>query len=237
MSFARIPVADSAGHPRSEKGQSGRAEQAFLACGIVAGPLFMLAVLAEGATRPGYDPFRFPLSSLAIGDSGWTQIATFVATGSLLLAFAVGLRRALRPGIGAVWVPRLIGLVAIGLIGAGVFVTDPVYGYPTDLPLALAQYSVHGRLHSLFSTPVFVCLPAACFVFARRFAASGKHGWVAYSVFTGLAMLAAFALAGAGFQQQPGLREIAGLLQRLSLLIGFAWIALLAASVRSETRR
>ena len=36
-------------------------------------------------------------SSLALGDWGWTQIATFVVAGLLTLAFATGLRRAFRP--------------------------------------------------------------------------------------------------------------------------------------------
>ncbi len=201
----------------------------LLSCGLIVGPLFVLAFLIEGATRDGYNPLRHPISSLSIGDSGWMQIANFVVTGSLTLAFAVGLRRTPRPVGGSVWVPRLVGLVGVGLIGAGFFVTDLVYGYPTDAPLALAQFSIHGRLHSLFSTPVFVGLPAVCFVFAHRFAASGERGWVAYSVFTALAMLATFVLAGAGFTQFPGFRGIAGVLQRSSLIIGFAWITLLAA--------
>lgn len=204
----------------------------LLACGVVAGPLFVLTFLVLGATRAGYDPLRHPISSFAIGDSGWLQIANFIVTGSLLLAFAVGLRRALRPAIGAVWGSRLVALVGMGLIGAGVFVTDPVYGYPADLPLVLSQYSVHGRLHGLFSTPVFVGLPGACFVLARRFAALGKRGWMTYSIFTGVAMLATFVLAGAGFGQAPGLREVAGLLQRSSLVIGLTWTTLLAARLR-----
>ena len=47
----------------------------LLSCGAIAGPLFVLVFLVEGATRAGYDPLRHPVSSLALGDHGWTQIA------------------------------------------------------------------------------------------------------------------------------------------------------------------
>jgi len=202
----------------------------LLACGIVAGPLFVLAFLIEGAIRTDYNPFRYPISSLEIGYFGWMQIATFIIAGVLLLAFALGLRRVLRPSRGSVWGPLLVGLAAIGFIGAGFFVTDPVYGYPPDAPLRLAQYSVHGHLHDLFSILVFTGLPVASFVLARRFATSGEreHGWMTYSVLTGLAMLVTFVLAGIGFKQSPGLRDIAGVIQRLSLIIGWMWITLLS---------
>src|SRR5262249_10183346 len=57
----------------------------LLACGAAAGPLFTLAWLVEGATRAGYDPLRHPVSSLAIGEVGWTQRASFVLTGLLTI--------------------------------------------------------------------------------------------------------------------------------------------------------
>jgi Protein of unknown function (DUF998) len=98
--------------------------KALCVCGVVAGPLFTVAWIVEGATRVNYDPMRCPISSLSIGDGGWMQIATFIITGLLVLAFAIGLRCALRPS-GSVWGPALVGLVGTGLIGAGIFVTDP----------------------------------------------------------------------------------------------------------------
>jgi hypothetical protein len=148
--------------------------------------------------------------------------------GLLLFAFALGLRRVLRGSRGGVWGPLLIGLAGIGLFGAGIFTTDPIYGYPPDAPLILAQYSVHGQLHNLFSALLFVGLPAACFVFCRRFATLGERGWALYSILTGLAMLVTFVLAGMGFAQNPSLVNFAGVFQRLSIAIGLIWIALLA---------
>jgi len=60
-----------------------------------------LVFLVEGATRTRYDPLRQPVSSLALGDWGWTQSANFIVAGLLTLAFAVGLRLTLRPGKGS----------------------------------------------------------------------------------------------------------------------------------------
>ncbi len=69
----------------------------LLACGVIGGPLFVVMFFIEGATRADYDPLRHPVSSLALGDRGWTQSANFLVTGFLMLAFAIGLRRAFRP--------------------------------------------------------------------------------------------------------------------------------------------
>jgi hypothetical protein len=63
----------------------------LLICGAIAGPLFTVAWLVEGATRADYSPLRHPVSSLALGEFGWTQVANFIVTGLLTLAFAVGL--------------------------------------------------------------------------------------------------------------------------------------------------
>jgi uncharacterized protein DUF998 len=58
----------------------------LLGCGAVGGPLFVAALVVEGATRPGYDPIRYPVSLLAVGGFGWEQITKFIATGLLMLA-------------------------------------------------------------------------------------------------------------------------------------------------------
>jgi len=203
----------------------------LLLCGATAGPLFTVAWILEGATRADYDALRHPISSLSIGELGWTQAATFIVTGLLTLAFSIGLRHALEARGGSTWAPLLIGAVAIGLLGAGIFVTDPLNGYPPGTPILPLQYSVAGRLHRLFSALVFLGMPLACFVLARRFSKWGDSGWAIYSTVTGLAFVAAFVLASAGFVQADGLADFAGLFQRIALTIGWAWLSLLAVHV------
>jgi hypothetical protein len=204
----------------------------LLVCGVIAGPLFTIAWLVEGATRVDYNLLRHPVSSLALGEYGWTQVANFIFAGLLTLAFAIGLWRALRPRGGSPWGPLLIGAYAIGLLGAGIFVTDPVSGYPPGTPDQLIEYSsVYAALHDLFSVPTFIGLPIACFVFARRFARSGERGWALYSAVTGVVFLVGFVLASAGFAQARGLVDFGGLFQRITITVGWLWLTLLAVEV------
>jgi hypothetical protein len=175
--------------------------------GALAGPLFVAAFLAEGASRPEYDPLRHPVSALARGPRGWQQRANFAVAGTLLLAGAAGLGRR----------GRLVGAAAVGLLGAGAFRTDPVLGYPPGEP---AERKPEGKVHDLFGVPVFLGIPAAAFVEAHR----GRGGWRLASAASGAGMLGLFVLAGGGFAGRP---VPGGLYQRLSLGIGLGWVTAL----------
>jgi hypothetical protein len=190
-------------------------ERLFLWGGAVGGPLFVVAFLVEGATRVGYDPIRKPVSALALGQWGWVQQANFVVTGTLMLGFAIGLRG----HHGSLWGSLLVGAYAVGLIGAGVFVTDPP-GSP--------RVNVHGLLHNLFSLVVFTALPLACVVLAAGFARSGSVGWAIYSAASGVLVLAGLILFSLAFGGVVGLAGVGGLIQRGTILVGWAWLALLA---------
>src|SRR5581483_3301894 len=74
----------------------------LLACGAIGPLLFIVVFLIEGVTRADYNPLRYPVSSLSIGDLGWIQAANFLMVGLLLCAFAIGLRRVLSGSRGAV---------------------------------------------------------------------------------------------------------------------------------------
>jgi hypothetical protein len=200
----------------------------LLVCGTIAGPFFTAAWILEGATRADYNPLRHPISSLSIGEFGWTQSASFLITGLLTLAFAFGLRRALNFPGGSKWGPLLLGAIAIGLIGAGIFVTDPMNGYPPGTPDLPMQYSLIGRLHRLFSAFVFLGLPIACFIFARLFTSLGKRRWAIYSMVTGISFVVMFIVTSAAFAQVEVLVDYAGLFQRITLTIGWVWLTLLA---------
>jgi hypothetical protein len=200
-----------------------------LITGLLAGPLFVLTFLVAGALRDGYDPMRHPVSSLALGPTGWVQVVNFLVAGALTVAFAVSLRRRLRPGPGAMAGPLLIGLWGVGLIGAGAFVTDPVSGYPAGTPAVVEPPTRHGMLHDLvFSLPAFVGLIAAMFVFAYAFARRGAPGRAVYSGLSGVAFVVLFVLASAGFAQRPGWVDVAGLMQRLYVGTGWLWLTVLA---------
>src|SRR5918995_4685750 len=116
----------------------------LLACGIVAGPLFLTVGLTQAFIRDGFDLSRHPLSLLSLGDLGWVQIANFVVTGGLFLACAVGMGRALGPGRGGTWGPRLGGALGAGLVLAGGFVADAGGGLPPRAPPRAPRINWHG---------------------------------------------------------------------------------------------
>jgi len=141
----------------------------LLACGAVAGPLFVITVLAQAATRPGFSLTRDAASLLDDGPWGWVQSANFIVTGLLFVAAAAGLRSALRDGRGSRWAPRLLAITGIGLVGGGIFHPDPSGGFPPGTPAgASAVSSWHGVLHQVCGSAAFLALIAACLVLARR---------------------------------------------------------------------
>jgi len=201
---------------------------ALLGCGAAAGPLFVATFLVEGGTRPEYNPLRHPISTLALGPTGWTQRLNFWVAGGLYVAGALGLWRSRhRPGLTTTAGPILLSTVGLGLVGAGVFSCDPVNGYPPGTP-DVSEPTSTGRLHDVFSTPVFLCLPAAAICYARAAARPGDRSWVAASLAAALAQLGTFVVAGAGFShEQPSLVPWSGAFQRVSVAIGFGWLSAL----------
>ena len=89
-----------------------------------------------------------------------------------------------------------------------------------------------GILHDLFSAVVFLGIPVACGLAARGFRRAGHRRLARYSLATALGSGAAFVLTSAGFAQAGRLGGIAGLMQRLTIAIGFAWIAAMAVWLR-----
>jgi hypothetical membrane protein len=81
----------------------------LLACGVVAGSLFMVVALVQSFLRPGFDLRRHAISMLSLGDLGWMQRTDLVACGVLFLVLAVGVRRVLHPGTAGTWGPLLLG--------------------------------------------------------------------------------------------------------------------------------
>jgi len=67
----------------------------LLYAGVVAPLLFIAVFLIEGATRPGYNPWRMYVSQLGTGPGGWVQVINFLVCGTLVLAFAIGVRMAI----------------------------------------------------------------------------------------------------------------------------------------------
>ena len=217
-----------------------RVVTAELACGVAAGPLFVSTFTAIGAKRSGYDWRRHAVSSLADGRGGWLQRANFIVTGSLCCIVAHGLARSPKQTAGPRVVPALTFAVGGGLIGSGLFVTDPVAGYPpsaSDQDQADRNRPViatrEGTLHNLCATPIFVGIPIAAMTCATSATRRGHYRWASYSAGSAIAMGSATALFGAAFGGAPRVARHGGFLQRLSIATGFGWLS--ALSLRALT--
>ena len=213
----------------------------LLITGGAIGPLlFILALLIEGATRPGYSPWRNYVSSLSLSPEGWMQIANFLICGSLTLCFAIGLRSVLRSGRSALWGPLLLGIFGLALIIAGIFVTDRSLGYPPGTSGGGPQ-TPHGTIHGVAGLIAFTSLSAACFVMSRRFVGDPKwKGWTLYSLVSGTIVIVFFiASTVASVLDEKGIlpNSPTGLLQRIAIIVGWGWVGLLAIQLLKQIRQ
>ena len=213
----------------------------LLLCGVIGPLLFIVVLLIEGATRPGYSALRNYGSDLELSNQGWEQIANFIVCGLLCIAFAVGLRRIWRTGRASVWGPLLIGLFGLGLVAAGVFVTDPGRGYPPGAPLKGDPTTWHGYVHGINGAVLFnLVLPAACFVLARRFTADPQNrSWATYSWITGalLLLIVVLSTVSAPIAENGGFPLPLGLIQRAQIIVGWVWLALVALHLWRQERK
>src|SRR6266849_4624433 len=188
-------------------GEQSAAMRLLLACGVIAPLLNSVVILILGAIRPGYNAWIVPDSNLELGDGGWIQITNYIVTGALLLA-----------------------IYGLTFIVTGPILPDPALGYP---PGASSALTIHGAIHILFGLLQFTSLIAACFVLARRDAALERRGWSWYSVATGLLVVAsyvAFVLTAKLLDGGP-----TGLIERIGIIGGGTWIALLAIRLMSRS--
>lgn len=204
-----------------------RMKDKLLLAGVIGPLLFIVTFLIEGATRSGYNPWLMYVSQLGTGPGGWVQIANFLIFGTLVVGYAIGLRLVTR----SIAAPILIALFGAALLVAGIFPTDPGLGYPVGAP---EVHTLHGTIHGFAGLSVFTLLPAACFVLAWHFGRDKEWRWAAYSIAVGVALIVLF-FGGFAVGQYPGAPT--GLYQRIAIITGWTWIALVAWHlIRGERR-
>lgn len=197
--------------------------RSLLGWGAVAGPFYVVTTLVQAVTRDGFDLTRHQWSLLENGDLGWVQVTNFVLTGLMLVAFAVGLHRALAGGRAARWAPRLTAVFGASLVAAGVFRADPALGFPVGTPEGIGEVTAHGVAHFAAAGVGFTAIAAACFVLARRFSAEGERRLTVGSRATGVVFLGGFLCVASG-----GGSVAANLLFTAAVILVFAWIAAVA---------
>ncbi|WP_339401786.1 DUF998 domain-containing protein [Nocardia sp. XZ_19_385] len=189
----------------------------LLTAGVIATPLFFAVALPQAVARDGFDLSRHMISQLSLGSLGFLQIANFLVTGVLFILGAIGLNRVLTEGIGHVWIPRLVAAFGAGLIAAGLFVADPVNGYPVGEPDSL---SWHGILHGAAATLSGLALVAALIILARRFIRDGRKGMAAASI----------AIAAAFMVLPAALPSVVSITFATVSFLAWGWISLFAAA-------
>ena len=224
----QMPAARGAAVTPAGAVDMGMRTRTLLGCGALAAPLFTAGFVVGGRAQPSYDPRRQAISDLARTDLAPLQTATFLAGGALLLAGAAGARRALRPGASGWALPVVVGAVGAGMACAGVFPTD------TAEEIAGTGLSRRGTLHMASAVPVFVGMPLAAALGARRLAAEGRAGWAALSVAAGVTSVAAAAATGAGMDERSPLAPRAGTFQRAAVVVGLGWISLFSRWLRQR---
>lgn len=184
--------------------------RSLLGYGVLAGPLYVVVSLIQGFTREGFDLTRHAWSLLANGPLGWIHVVNLVLTGLMVVAAAVGARRALGDRRGRKWGPVLLGGYGLGMVGAGVFAADP---------LGTVEPTLSGMLHFVFGGLGFLTMVGACFVFARL----APGGWAIYSRITGVVFLAAFAGIASGSGNQAVILAFTAAVVAVSV-----WLSLLS---------
>lgn len=200
----------------------------LLVCGVIAGPLFIITFLILGSLRPDYSPVRDSVSALAVGEYGFLQLANFEITGLLILAFAIGLRHGFGQLRGIPWRATLFVILAVSMIGSGIFKTDVLVGHQAGMFTPPFAHSLQGALHVFFSISAFLVLAVACFVFAWEFHNWRNRGWSIYSVVSGSGMLLFLLLSVSGLDHLRVIAAYDGMLERMAIIIGLGWLSLLA---------
>jgi hypothetical membrane protein len=187
--------------------------------GTVGPVLFFVVLLVEGAVRPGYRPLHDTISELSFGPRGWIQTANFLVFGILFMVFARGVKASLDDSRAARLGGTLLSLIALGVLGCGLFRAEP---WPPS------SMSPTGLLHLTCAIVVFALLPVATGVMIRAFVADVR--WRSLAPATSLTSFVTLALlvGGIAFMSPPGQpsrigNDNAGLIQRIDVAVFLAW--------------
>lgn len=197
----------------------------LLSGAVVATPLFVALWAAQAFTRDGFRPTFHPMSLLSLGDWGWVQVVNFVVVGLLIIGGGIGLSRTLGVGRLTRWVGVLVALLGVGLVVAGVFVTDAGAGFPVGSPAGAPEMSWHGAVHEVGFLITQLAFMAASIVLAVKFARDGKRGWAGACI---VALLAAVLVAAVGDPETLAIRLVVSSTIELGLISAVTLASLIA---------
>ena len=211
---------ESSTHVGAKATQSSAA-RSLLQYGVIAGPFYLAVGLGQAFLRDGFHFARHPLSVLANGPLGCIQTANFVLTGIMVIACAVGLRRALGPSSRAMSV--FLGVFGASMIAAAVFRADPMDGFPIGTPPGPpTSISTTGLLHFAVGALGFVSLAVSCLFAVRTMSRRSERSLARLSLLSGLVILLGFF----GGMAIPNSSPVLGIW--IAVVAGWTWLAVVS---------
>jgi hypothetical membrane protein len=211
---------DSSPGPTSPSGRVGRAFAIISAVG----PLFYVAlVVVLGLLWGGYDPIRQTQSELGAVDSPYgdlMNVAVFMGLGLTILAFAAAYHLLLNGSWAKTLATVLLVLGGLGMVVVGFFPCDA----------GCVDVTRTSELHSIFSMPGAIGLPAAAMFSSLAFRVDGRFSvaWQTVSFWLGLLTLASGPVIAAEVAGDAG-----GALQRAAMWAPLLWTSAVSWKLRS----
>lgn len=183
--------------------------------GIIGPVLFFLIMTLLGSTQPGYNAFQQTISMLVFGPHGWLQTLVFLLFGFLLIVFAVRLFFSVNKRLGSRISIAFLILIGLGFFLIGIFPTQQ-----TEVGIAL-----HALIHRYTVWAVTILFILACLLLGLNF--RSNPFWKRFSLYTIFTAVVTFIL-GIMFVVLPSDRHWIGLYERILLLNGLIWVAVVA---------
>jgi len=192
--------------------------RSLLGWGVVAGIFYLVVGIAQGLVRDGFSFAEHPLSLLMLGDFGWIQRTNLILTGMMVIAAAVGFRRAMTPDKRAKRTGIALGVYGLALIGAGIFPPDPVNGFPEAS--STAEATTNGVLHLTFGGIGFIALATAALFLVGWYRGRDESSSATRSRLAGIVILVAF-LGGAALATS----SVGVILLWVAVATGWVWLS------------
>lgn len=199
----------------------------------MAGMAFFAVVtyVAFAFIQPELNPLHRFGSEYAVGRGGWLMKVAFFAWAAGILSLAVAMAKGLDPEARSRSAVVLLALSAAGLVAAGIFNAD--LQIPNDNPPPLwvePPASDEQVRHVVGSFVFFLSLMSAAGLASRRLRLAGRLRGV-YRALRHLSWLAPVTFATFVVYFVP--QGIAGLGQRIFLVVLFAWVILAARGIET----
>ena len=189
------------------------------AAGLLTPIWFTTLVVVQGRLQPDYSQIALPISALAAWPYGWLQTINFIVYAALLVVFAVGLHRRVRPTRWGLAGPAAFMMTATGAVVAALFPWQRVNGVLVEN----APHVVGAVMH-------FLGLSLGLMAISRRFARDPAwQGLARYTFINGLVLVAFFFTFGAFvLPDDAPLHSWAGLGQRMIVALWMTWLIVAA---------